>query len=160
MGIRYYAYPVAQDLVGLALQSPEKFLAEDPLADAWQLGRDRPPMLYLDKCWSELQALLGASEDRPARRSFALVEGAVTHTDEGWLPFYRALSPYDVRQVADDLAKVDANDVNRLLAEHPRWGEHHGEEMEREYINQYLTDAQSFTAELSRDGLGLVYMIG
>ena len=49
MGIRYYAYPVERAHVSYARKDPRFFIADDPLADAWELnGRAKPRMLYLD----------------------------------------------------------------------------------------------------------------
>ncbi|WP_180349081.1 hypothetical protein [Tessaracoccus massiliensis] len=37
MGIRYYAYPVAPEDTHAAQENPARFIAADPLADAWGL---------------------------------------------------------------------------------------------------------------------------
>src|SRR5690606_14201418 len=79
MGVRYYAYPLAPELVGRAMDDPRPFLSDDPLADAWGLGRPRhPQMLYLDKCWRQLQSLTNPPGGKP-RPSHALVAGDVTY---------------------------------------------------------------------------------
>jgi hypothetical protein len=66
MGIRYYAYPVRTSDVELARANPHDFLATDLLADAWGPAELKPRMLYLDKCWGQLQELLGPRPDRPS----------------------------------------------------------------------------------------------
>lgn len=112
MGIRYYAYPVAPQDTHAAKENPARFIAADPLADAWGLvpvgpnesimgAKPRPEMLYLDKCWSLLQRLTRRSFDdvRPAYRLF---EGGVdVWAVGGYEPYVKALSPEELRLVAD-----------------------------------------------------------
>lgn len=147
MGIRYYAWPVPARLVPLALDDPCPFHSEDPLADAWGPADERPPMLYLDKAWSELQQLFG--EARPAAH---LVHGEVTHTYDGWIPFERALTVKQVAAIAADLADYQPDDAE-IAAAAWRFGE-------VSYVRQYLEDARTFTAKLAEAGHGLVYLIG
>jgi len=158
MGIRYYAYPIAAADYPRAVADPCPFHGSDPLADAWELERAKPEMLYLDKCWHELQALLGPAPGEPAREAFQLVEGQVTYVDQGWIAFERALSPAQVQAIAADMATVGETDVRNLLADYRGSGD--SWESERRYIEQYLADAQEFTSRLASDGRGLVYLIG
>jgi len=157
MGIRYYAYPIAADDYLRALEDPWPFHGSDPLMDAWGTDATRPEMLYLDKCWRELQGLLGASRGEPFRAAFQLVKGQVTHVEDGWIPFEHALSPAQVQSVAEDLATVTDEDITRLVGscsacEDP--------DSEHQYVAQFLAAAQEFTARLAADGRSLVYLIG
>ena len=166
MGIRYYAYPITADEYLLALERPRAFIGDDPLMDAWGPILEQPEMLYLDKCWSDLQLLLGPLDGQPERPAFQLVDGQVTHIETGWIPFERVLSPAQVQEVAADLATVTDTDVRRIAALYPRsnaaaWTSDLDDvEIEREYIAHHLAAAQSFTARLASDGRGLVYLIG
>ena len=157
MGIRYYAYPIAAEDYLRAQADPCPFHGSDPLMDAWGPASSRPEMLYLDKCWQELQALLGPCSGQPARPAHQLVEGKVTHVETGWIPYERALSPDQVKGVAADLATVTDADVVRLLAGYPF---RHDPDTEHRYVAQYLASAQKFTARLASEGRGLVYLIG
>jgi hypothetical protein len=160
MGIRYYAYPVEAVHSELAQVAPETFISDDPLYDAWGPQDARPDMLYLDKCWRELQALLAAVDGQPARPAFALVEGAVTFTDTGWLPFERALEPAQVSIIAEDLATISLKDVVALIDSSPQSFEGDERENEIRYVTEYSDAAKGFTARLAREGRGLVCMIG
>lgn len=60
-------------------------------------------MLYLDKCWRELQLLLA---NPPRRAAQKLVDGQVTHTHGGWISHERALSPAEVKAVAADVSDL------------------------------------------------------
>lgn len=158
MGVRYYAYPLAPELVARAMDDPRSFLSDDPLADAWGLGRPRrAEMLYLDKCWRQLQSLTSPPGGRP-RPSHALVAGDVTYTGGGWLPWIDVLTPSEVDDVARDLVLLDASDVEARFAPP---GNGTGEDRdEREYVTHYLRAAQDFTAQMQQRGWGLVYLIG
>ena len=157
MGIRYYAYPVAAEDIERARLDPWLYLSDDPLSDAWGPAELRPRMLYLDKCWRALQHLLGPREDRPARPSFALVEGQVTFAGNGgWYSWLRVIDPEQLTEIARDIVLVDEDDVRELFPAQPG-------EMQRDtvdYVAPYLADAQRFVTELAREGKGLVYTIG
>lgn len=158
MGIRYYAYPITADEYPRALENPCPFHGRDPLMDAWGPSDARPEMLYLDKCWWELQELLGTVSEAPKRPAFQLVEGRVTDTPTGWIPFERALSPDQVKAVAADLSTVSEQDVRRMLSESQDPRASRPEEYD--YIVHHLAAAQAFTESLAANGLGLVYLIG
>lgn len=159
MGIRYYAYPITADEYLLAREHPRAFIGDDPLMDAWGGTREQPEMLYLDKCWNELQILLGPAAGQPERPAFQLVDGHVTHVETGWIPYERVLSPAQVQDVASDLATVTDADIHRMVSQSPR-SDPSDDEVERGYITHHLTAAQAFTARLAGDGRGLVYLIG
>lgn len=162
MGIRYYAYPVPSELGDTAAKSPRDFVGLDPLMDAWGPADERPRMLYLDKCWGYLQQLFAPSELR-TQPAYELVRGEVTHTDEGWIPFLRYLTNEDVRVIAEDLADAAGSEcfVMDGLSAIRRAGNSHREfEQDLDYVQDYLSDAVLFTAEVAKDGDGLVYMIG
>lgn len=159
MGIRYYAYPVPARDVAAARLDPITHLSDDPLADAWELGRQRPEMLYLDKCWRMLQSLTcRGGERRPAH---ALFEGQVRFLPEyNYLahePWIKVLDPEEVRAIDDDLQTMDESDVDLLLSDgdySPRF------DNEGRYILEYLRAAQHFTATMRQRGDGLIYTIG
>lgn len=162
MGIRYYAYPVDANELELARISPATYLSEDPFADAWFTPLDeRPPMLYLDKCWRELQALLELQEPLQPRPAYGLVRGNVTMTGEGWIPFVRLVEPDEVAEIADDLTLVEPAHVTEMLTARTA-SFYPGETIEtaEQYIVPYLRDAQKFTRELAGRGDAFVYKIG
>jgi len=94
----------------------------------------------------------------PPRPAFLLVEGQVTNTDTGWIPFERALSPDQVKAIAADLATVGEQDIHDLLFDSDNALLSRPEEYE--YLMYYLADAKESTARLAADGRGLVYLIG
>jgi hypothetical protein len=158
MGIRYYAYPITAEQYPLAVENPCRFHGADPLMDAWAPVDERPEMLYLDKCWHELQVLLGPESGVTDRPSLQLVEGRITDVGMGWIPYERALSPVQVQAVAADLATIGDSDIRRLLPALNRWND--SPEQEYRYVAEYLAAAQEFTTALARNRRGLVYMIG
>jgi hypothetical protein len=158
MGIRYYAYPITAEQYPLAVENPCRFHGADPLMDAWGPVDEQPEMLYLDKCWYELQMLLGPQSGIADRPALQLVEGRVTEVGMGWIPYERALSPAQVHAVAADLATVGEPDIRRLLPTLNRWKDSANREFS--YVAEYLAAAQEFTAALAKDGRGLVYRIG
>jgi hypothetical protein len=160
MGIRYYAYPIDANLIDFARQSPRAFLGADPLMDAWGPAEKKPPMLYLDKCWAELQELLGANSPSSPRPAFALVAGRVTHTSEGWIPHIAVCDPAEVAAIASDLALITEAEVRLVLTDSGILRRHKDVEEELDYVNHYLREAQLFTSDLASAGKGLVYMIG
>jgi hypothetical protein len=157
MGIRYYAYPVRERDITAARADPCAFHGDDPLVDAWGPEEERPEMLYLDKCWRELQTLFG----EPPRPALRLVEGAVTFMNGGaeWRAFEQVLDPEQVQAIADDIALVTDADVSRMIAENECYA-YHGQEEEFRYVSEYLHRAQQFVAALAERKLGLVYLIG
>ena len=160
MGIRYYAYPVAAELVEIAASSPRDFMSADPLADAWGPPDQRPPMLYLDKCWRNLQVVLGASRSEEIRPAYELVRGEVTMHSDGWVPYLRYLDPQKVRDIAADIANVDECQVMDGVAAIGGQLLMKDFASEVDYTIDYLSAAIAFTADSARAGQGLVYMIG
>jgi hypothetical protein len=168
MGIRYYAYAFDKDQTDQALVDPKAFIGRDPLADAWgfepgarvatvsfEQAVPERDMLYLDKAWDWLQvATRPTSDDGSARPAFRLFEGAVTMRHDGWIPWYRALAPAEVVDVADDLADLPDDRVAFTLR---RAGATNGDVA---YALQYLRSTRAFVHGLVRDGRGLAYMIG
>lgn len=165
MGIRYYAYPVDPEHTATAAATPELFLGQDPLSDAWGLvpigdsiyaidAKPRPEMLYLDKCWRLLQALTRPEEGecRPAHILFAGYDRGGRYD---YQPFLKALNPSEVAVAASDLATIGNEDLDRLFTRaSPGWiGD-------RNYLEQYMSQAVEFTTELRSRGWGMVYMIG
>lgn len=165
MGIRYYAYPVRPEHTAAAAATPELFLGQDPLSDAWGLTavgesihvmgtRSLPEMLYLDKCWNLLQDLtrIHAGQYRPAH---ALLEGYGPDGRYDCQPFLKALAPAEVAAAASDLAAISCEDLDDFLGHDAR-----GRAKDRDYLKKYLEEAVDFTASLRSRGWGLVYMIG
>lgn len=162
MGIRYYAYPVPSEFGAMAARSPRDFVGHDPLMDAWGPEEERPRMLYLDKCWGYLQMLFAPSGGR-VQPAYELVRGEVTHTGDGWISFVRYLANDEVRAIAEDLADAEASDcfVMDGVSAMRRAGSSLDEfERDLDYVQAYLRDAAHFTAEVAKEGAGLVYMIG
>lgn len=163
MGIRYYAYPVEAEFTDHARVSPRMFMSIDPLTDAWGPAEGRPTMLYLDKCWRELQALFGAKPQGPARPAYELVSGEVVMHHDGWEPFIRSLDPNQVASVAQDVGHVTKADVEAWLLDsrtEPLNAEDRDRDEELRYVMQYLGDAKTFTEQLALEERGLVYLIG
>jgi hypothetical protein len=160
MGIRYYAYPIRADLALVAREMPRAFLGEDPLMDAWGPEDERPQMLYLDKCWRELQLLFATPAGAEQRAALSLVSGSVTHTNEGWIPHIRVLDRDEVAGIAEDIVTVGESEVRTMLT--PNGGAYppDGFEGEFRYVMHYLNDAKEFSSRLAKEGRGLVYMIG
>ncbi len=150
MGIRYYAYPVSPREIAAARENPCRFHGDDPLMDAWGPAEERPPMLYLDKCWPCLQRLFDL--DGPTQRPAAeLVRGDVTHVPTGWIPYERVLGPAQVAAIADDLDAFLRGRTPTANCRFPDGGD---------CATRWVTDARDFTRELEQAGYGLVYMIG
>lgn len=101
MGIRYFAYPVSPRQIEQAKRCPRGCFDGADAWEHWQPGDE--PTLDLDKCYPELQWLLGGS---PPRASYALVEGAAGYTWHGWDSFRRTLEPDQVKAIADDLDQL------------------------------------------------------
>ena len=167
MGIRYYAYPRHPDHYEAAAEDPRSFMSDDPLGDAWGLvpngdgtstmgGKAVPPMLYLYKCWPHLQSLtttpLGGHS--PAHALFA---GEPTMLNGGlcWEGFAKALSPAEMKEIAEDLK--DATLFDDRDAFEPGVIEDMPSELH--YAQHYLEKAKDFAQEMSDKGLGAVYLI-
>lgn len=163
MGIRYYAYAFDAKMTGMALADPLSFIGDDPLADAWGLPHDarfaatdfvqsvsKTDMLYLDKVWPSLQELSApsslAAKPRPAYRMF---EGQVTWTDEGWIPWVRALAPEEVSEIAKDLVGLQRG-LPDDAASDPNF----------EDVLEFLQRAVDFVTQAASANRGLVYTIG
>jgi hypothetical protein len=148
-------------MADLAAASPRDFMSSDPLMDAWGPADERPPMLYLDKCWRNLQVVLAPHGAESARPAYELVRGEVTMHESGWDPFIRYLDAATVQRIAEDLADVDECQVMDGIAEGRRRSVL-GKDFETEvdYTIEYLTAAVEFTSGLSRTESGLVYLIG
>ena len=161
MGIRYYGYAVDADRTADALADPRAFISSDPLADAWGLERralvsvttfeqvtPERDLLYLDKAWRDLQWLTAGT---PA---YLLFEGDVTMTPFGWIPWVRALAPYEIAPIADDLQCIsEATVVERFRDVGFGIGD-------ADYLVHFLDRARAFTAGLAREGRGIAYLIG
>lgn len=168
MGIRYYAYAFGNDQTEAALANPRAFIGSDPLADAWGFephamvatatlvqAVPEQDLLYLDKAWRHLQALTGPrSETGSARPAFRMFEGQVTMTDEGWIPWCRALVPDEVGLVARDLSDLAGDAAEEGLSRGGICRDEAG------YVLHYLNRAKAFVTGLAREGRGMAYMIG
>ncbi|MHA7986093.1 DUF1877 family protein [Rathayibacter sp. CAU 1779] len=160
MGIRYYAYPVAECDLDAARADPYKFLGGDPLMDAWGPLEEKPEMLYMDKCWGDLQHFFRPDPGGLSEPAFALVEGAVTPHGLGWYGYTKVMTPDEVAVVSQHLGTFSEETVRRRIEDlHlDRWGG--GEDEEFAYMMPYIRDAQRFTAALAENRSGLVYLIG
>jgi hypothetical protein len=117
-------------------------------------------MLYLDKCWRDLQILFSGDGTSPERSASALVKGQVTHTHEGWIAHIAVLDPVQVRNMSEDLATITPIEVRSVLTAKPALALNDDFEKEVEYVSHYLRAALAFTTGLSELGNGLVYTIG
>lgn len=164
MGIRYYAYPVPPAMIAEALDDPCRFHGDDPLMDAWGPEDTRPVMLYLDKCWREMQAAFNVWADSP-RPAAELVRGAVTFVDEGaYHAFERTLTPEEVAAIADDLddfvvdhdleGERDEDEDEEVAADGSR------EVSQEAYFRHYVLAARDFCRDMATAGYGLAYLIG
>lgn len=160
MGIRYYAYAFEKDSTQQALADPQAFISSDPLANAWgfepharvatvtfQQSVPERDMLYLDKAWRALQSVTG-----PTRVAFRMFEGDVTMCGLGWYPWYRALTPEEVADVAEDLRVLVEEDATKGLSALS--------DRDRDEVLHFLPRARVFVEGLVSEGRGMVYMIG
>ncbi len=148
MGIRYFAYPVSPRQIAQSHACPRGCFDGD---DAWEhWGPGDEPTLNLDKCYPELQWILGGDEPRA---SFALVEGAVTHTGFGWQSFRRTLNVNETRTVADDLDSLLAV-PNAISVPKCRFGSPH------DCASENLVRARDFARRVADAGFGIHYCIG
>lgn len=168
MGIRYYAYAFDADRTDWALANPRAFISSDPLADAWgfephaavaavkfEQAVPERDMLYLDKAWRYLQSLTApTSTAGPARPAFRMFEGDVIMCDGGWLPWYGALAPAQVVEVAQDLAAM----AGHLATAGLRCAGASDDDVA--YALHFLGRARTFVAGLAEDKRGMAYMIG
>jgi hypothetical protein len=160
MGIRYYAYPVEQEIIEMVRGEPRLFLSDDPLMDAWGPAEERPEMLYLDKCWDELQSLFHPEPGTPVRPAHRLVAGQVTMIGWEWEAHIAVLDAGEVAAVAADLATVTDDDVATWLRAGDAMHRRDGFEGAFGYVTHFLHEAQEFTNRLAQRGSGLVYLIG
>lgn len=112
-------------------------------------------MLYLDKAWSDLQALTGpGSGVEPARPAFRMFEGAVTMTGWGWEPWVRAVMPEEVVEIARDLEALTDHEAVAYFVDSGMDADDH------EYPVSYLRAARTFVSGLAASCCGMAYMIG
>jgi hypothetical protein len=148
MGIRYLAHPVSARQIEQSNACPRGcFEAED----AWENWfPDHEPTLSLEKCYPEMQRLLG---ELMPRLSYALVEGDVTHVGYGWRSFRRILDLDQTRAIADDLDALLA-EPSRLLSVPCRFGDRD------DCTTPSLVRAREFARQVADAGYGIHYLIG
>ena len=148
MGIRYFAHPVSPRQIEQSRECPRVCLEGEDSWEHWAPNEE--PTLDLDKCYPELQRLLGGEVPRPA---YALVEGDVTHMGYAWRPFRRTLDVDEVRKIADGLddllAAVDASDLPGCRFGSPR-----------KCVAHNLPRARDFARRVAEAGFGIHYLIG
>ena len=111
--------------------------------------------LDLDKAWGDLQRATAPADGEVARPAFRMFEGEVTWTDEGHLPYVRAISPEELPPIAKDLSALDDAVVGRTAERFLGRGS-----SAAEYALQHLQHARAFTCALAGQGRGMVYKIG
>ncbi|UJP09375.1 hypothetical protein L2X99_13180 [Microbacterium sp. KUDC0406] len=148
MGIRYFASPVSPRQIEQSHECPRECFDGDDAWDHWGPGRE--PTLDLDKCYPELQWLLGG--DRP-RRSYALVRGETRQSRYGWESFHRLLDPSETRAIAADLDELLAA-PDQLATIGCRFGDR------SDHAHEDLRRAQAFTTRVADAGFGIHYRIG
>lgn len=172
MGIRYYAYAFDPDETEAALADPMSVIGEDPLADAWGLepgftmgvtnyeqSLPERDLLYLDKAWPHLQQVTRSPSSPGAPRvSHQMFEGGVKHTDMGWIPWARAISPARAADIARDLKTITAAEVEAVAKEMTDSPEDCATEFD--YALEFLRKAQEFATGVAEDGRGFAYTIG
>lgn len=148
MGIRYFAYAVSPRQIAQSRECPRGCFEHGDSWEHWDPGDE--PTLDLDKCYPEMQSLLGGDRPRPA---YALVEGAVTFTGYGWRPHERMLDIDETRRVADDLDDLLEHVV---VADLPgcRFGDF------RTCVGTNLPKARDFARRVADAGFGIHYSIG
>lgn len=163
MGIRYYAYAFDADMTELALADPLSVISDDPLADAWGMPHGaqvavtnftqsvpKTDMLYLDKAWSELQALTAPDAPEGAHRpAYRMFEGQVAMNGYGWIPWARALAPGVVAGIAEDLLELQRSVDDDTATDR-----------ESRYLLDFLQRAVEFVTQVASSHRGFAYMIG
>lgn len=164
MGIRYYAYAFDADKTDQALADPAHFISADPLADAWGLepgfsdaitnfeqAVPEDEMLYLDKSWRVLQRLTKSDGPQTPRPSFRMFEGDVTQGPMGHLPWFRGISPDEVRAIDRDLQQVVMPPPDPNADEY--------ETQDHAFIGRHLQRAKMFVKINAELGRGFAYTI-
>ena len=121
---------------------------------------ERPEMLYLDKCWYELQSLFHPEPGAPVRPAHRLVAGQVTMIGWEWEPHIAVLDANELAAAALDLATVTDDDVAAWLRAGDAKHRRDGFDGAFSYVTHFLHQAQEFTSRLAERGSGLVYLIG
>lgn len=150
MGIRYFAHPVSPRQIAQSRQCPRGCFDGADAWEHWEPGEE--PRLNLDKCYPELQWILGEAETNPARPSYALVEGEVTHTPWGWVAHRRVLDNAEAQLIAADLNDILGN--AELTDVGCRFGDREPHAIEN------LIKARDFTHRVADAGFGIAYAIG
>ena len=172
MGIRYYAYAYDKHDTEAALADPMSVIGDDPLADAWGMepgftvgvisstpNLPERDLLYLDKAWPHLQQLTRSSSSHDAPRvSHRMFEGGVEHTEMGWIPWARTITPAEAVEIAEDLKTITEAEVKTAAKEMTDSPEDCATEFG--HALEFLRRAQAFTAGVAEDGRGFAYMIG
>lgn len=148
MGIRYFAFAVSAQQIAQSQECPRGCFDGNDAWDHWGAGKS--PTLDLDKCYPELQRLLGGPTPRAA---FALVEGSVTDHWYGWLPYTKLLDNTAVRAIADDLEDL-LSDPAGFGEVGCRFGDCGNCAHDR------LVLARDFTRTVADAGFGIHYQIG
>jgi hypothetical protein len=157
MRIRYFAYPVEPGDLDDARGNPFCHLGVDPYAGRDPTGLD-PEVLYLDRYWRYLQALLASPPAHPSRPAYTLVAGDVVRLGDRWVPHVEVLAPAQVGDAARDLDSVSPSEIDAFLESLPS---ENGLKAEGASCTpRCLRDARRFTARLAGDGRGLIYLIG
>ena len=157
MRIRYFAYPVEPGDIDDARRNPFCHLGVDPYAgrDPTEPGSE---VLYLDRYWRYLQALLAPAPAHPSRPSYALVAGDVVRIGDRWVPHVEVLTPAQVNDAAWDLDSVSLREIDAFLEAFPTENEVKADGLS--CVPRCLRDARRFTVDLAGDGRGLIYLIG
>lgn len=148
MGIRYFAHSVSPRQIAQASECPRGCYDGHDSWDYW--GYSDAPTLDLDKCYPELQVLLGGTTPRP---SYALVEGAVVLGGYGgWESFQRIIPVDEVKLIADDLDDLLSSPAEVALVA-CRYGD-------RDCVGENLPRAREFARRVADAGFGIHYSIG
>lgn len=160
MDTRYFAFPVSDRAIDIALAHPWAFGLANPEAAPRRLDDVPTGVLSLGSCWGRLQCL--TKPRGVPRAAHAMFEG---HADPAPFgprsrPWTRVLTPARVDDVANDLVLVGDDDIEDYVQRHHRGRARNVVDGERAFLRQKLDAAKGFAIAMQRRGWGFVYVIG
>lgn len=156
MGIRYLAISIDLDDYAHISAGPCPTCGSRPHAREREYDEPEPDILDLDKSWGYLQGIFGSIGLRAASE---LIEGDVTHTSTGWIPYQGTVAPARVKEVAAELASVSERQVRAYFQAGNLWKDERSKQ-DFEYVNSYVGSARQFAEKVAGDDRGIVYYIG
>jgi hypothetical protein len=173
MGIRYFAVTFPPDRVEEVTTDVDAYLRSDAHHQFTCHREPSAPTLDLDKSWRALQGAFSCRKPEhgraqsaswlqnfgcdDARPAFDLVRGDVTNSCCGWEPYTGVRHPGRAAEIAYDLASLTAAEIDEWASACAAWRR---DESEGDYIREMIARAQTFTAQVEAEGLGIIYWIG